>query len=197
MVISVAAAVAAFIPLLFGGRLSRLSAVTFRHVPWIVAALLVQVVIIELLSGPRLLLQIAHVTTYLIAGWFVVVNRRIPGLRLIGAGAGLNGLAIALNGGTLPASAGALRTAGIRLANDQFVNSGVLARPRLAFLGDVFAIPQAVPLANVFSVGDVLIVLGSGWTAWALLGTRWTRAWVPRKERGRKQAMRRAEPSWL
>jgi cell division septum initiation protein DivIVA len=179
MIISVAALVAAFLPLLFGGKLSRLSAVTFRHVPWIVAALLVQIVIIEILPGPRVVLELAHVATYVIAGWFVLANRRIPGLWLIGTGAGLNGLAITLNGGTLPARPEALRTAGIRFAEDQFVNSGVLAHPRLPFLGDVFAIPAGLPLANVFSIGDVLIVLGAGWTAWALLGTRWTEPWRP------------------
>jgi hypothetical protein len=183
VVISVAALVAALFPLLFGGKLSRLAAVTFRHVTWIVAALLVQIVIIEILPGPRVLLQMAHIATYVIAAWFVVANRRIPGLWLIGTGAGLNGLAIALNGGTLPARPGALRAAGIRFADDQFVNSGVLTHPRLAFLGDVFAIPSGLPLANVFSVGDVLIVLGAGWTAWALLGARWTRP----KEREHEQ----------
>ncbi|RME44855.1 MAG: hypothetical protein D6791_12135, partial [Chloroflexi bacterium] len=31
---------------------------------------------------------------------------------------------------------------------------------RLRFLTDIFAIPRQVPLANVFSVGDVLIALG-------------------------------------
>ena len=164
MVISVAALVAAVLPLLFGGKLSRLSTVSFRHVTWIVAALLVQILIIEILPGPRVLLQIAHVATYLIAAWFVIANRRVPGLWLIGTGAALNGLAITHNGGTLPARPEALRTAGIRFANDQFVNSGVLAHPRLAFLGDVFAIPEGLPLANVFSIGDVLIVLGACWT---------------------------------
>jgi hypothetical protein len=33
--------------------------------------------------------------------------------------------------------------------------------PRLAFLGDIFATPASVPAANVFSVGDVLLVLGA------------------------------------
>ena len=32
--------------------------------------------------------------------------------------------------------------------------------PRLWFLGDVFALPARLPLANVFSVGDLLIGLG-------------------------------------
>ena len=40
-------------------------------------------------------------------------------------------------------------------------NSTVIgAGTRLSFLGDVFAIPDGTILANVFSVGDVLIVVG-------------------------------------
>jgi hypothetical protein len=35
---------------------------------------------------------------------------------------------------------------------------------RLWFLGDVFAIPASWPLANVFSVGDLLIAIGCVWT---------------------------------
>lgn len=183
MIISVAALAAALLPVLLGGRLSRLAAIPFRHTGWIVAALATQILIIEVLPGPVSLLQAAHIATYGIAAWFIIVNRRIPGLWIIGTGAALNGLAITLNGGTLPARLGALRSAGIHLAPGEFVNSGVLAHPRLAFLGDIFAIPAGLPLSNVFSIGDILIVLGSGWTAWAILGTRWTapRAVTPRR----------------
>jgi hypothetical protein len=188
MIISVAAFAAALLPFLLGGRLSGLSSVPFKGVAWIVTALLVQIVIIEMLPGPRLLLQMAHVATYVVAGWFVVANWRVPGLWLIGTGASLNGLAIALNGGTLPARPEALKAAGLQLTTDQFVNSGVLANPRLGFLGDVFAIPHGLPLANVFSVGDVIVVVGAGWTAWAILGTRWTQPWTPPPERWRRRA---------
>jgi Family of unknown function (DUF5317) len=183
MIIPVTALAAILIPLLLGGRLSHLAAVPFRHAMWIVAALAVQVVIIELLPGPPVVLQVAHIATYGVAGWFVVANRRIPGLWLVGTGAGLNGLAITINGGTLPARLGALQAAGLRVSDEQFTNSGLLPHPRLAFLGDIFAIPASLPLANVFSIGDVLIVLGTGWTAWALLGTRWTRPWTPTSRR--------------
>jgi len=34
------------------------------------------------------------------------------------------------------------------------------ASPHLAFLGDVFAIPAPFPLADVFSVDDVLVLIG-------------------------------------
>jgi hypothetical protein len=186
MAISVAAFLVVLLPFLLGGRLRKLPSAPFRLVPWIVGALIAQVVIIELLPGPRLFLQIAHVATYVVAGAFVVVNRRIPGLPLIGAGAGVNGLVITLNGGTLPARAEALKAAGIHVGSNQFANSGVLSNPRLAFLGDVFAIPQGFPLAEVFSLGDILIVLGAGWTAWAIVGTRWTEPWTHHPRRGRR-----------
>jgi hypothetical protein len=48
----------------------------------------------------------------------------------------------------------------------------VLPDPRLAFLGDVFAIPRGWPLANVFSVGDVLIAVGVVVAVHGICGSR-------------------------
>ncbi len=43
-----------------------------------------------------------------------------------------------------------------------FTNSTLIhAGTALPFLGDVFALPRPIPLANVFSVGDVLIGVGA------------------------------------
>ena len=179
MIIPVAALTVLLLPLLLGGRTSRIAAVRLRHVAVIVAALGVQILIVELITGPEALLQGAHIATYLAALWFLVVNRQIPGLWLIGLGAIANGVTITLNGGTLPARAGALRAAGIDPDPDRFVNSGALAHPHLPWLGDVFAIPTPLPLANVFSIGDLLIIAGTGIAAWRILGTRWTTPWTP------------------
>jgi hypothetical protein len=44
--------------------------------------------------------------------------------------------------------------------HDGFSNSVVSDAPMLEPLTDVFAIPAGVPLANVFSIGDVLIGVG-------------------------------------
>jgi hypothetical protein len=41
-----------------------------------------------------------------------------------------------------------------------FLNSAVRADPALVPLTDIYALPAWVPLANVFSIGDVLIGLG-------------------------------------
>ena len=47
--------------------------------------------------------------------------------------------------------------AGIQLGNDTNVSASA---ERLQFLGDVFALPSQLPLANVFSFGDVFIGVG-------------------------------------
>jgi Family of unknown function (DUF5317) len=179
VIIPLAALTVLLLPLLLGGKASRLSAVKLRHIEWIVGALAIQILIVELLTGPETLLKAVHILTYVAALGFMIVNRRIPGLWLIGLGAVLNGVTIAINGGTLPARLGALRSAGINLSPDRFVNSGEVAHPHLAFLGDIFAIPEALPLSNVFSIGDILIVLGTAIAAWRILGTRWSEPWSP------------------
>lgn len=186
MIIPVAALVALLVPLALGGSALRMAQVRLRHAGWLAAALGVQILIIELLTGPKAVLEAAHIATYLVAAWFLVSNLRIPGLWLVGVGALSNGLTITLNGGTLPARAGALEAAGLDVSQPGFVNSGVIEGARLPWLGDVFALPSPLPLANVFSVGDVLIILGIAVAAWRICGTRWTRPWRPPRHRAER-----------
>ena len=77
----------------------------------------------------------------------------------------LNLAAIAANNGTMPASPWAWHTAGYPVLVDRFENSNVVAGARLWWLGDVFAIPKGWPFANVFSVGDVIIVIAIAYFA--------------------------------
>jgi uncharacterized protein DUF5317 len=146
---------------LTGGRWANLLA--FRpRASWLLwVALAVQVLqfqFVDLGSAS----EVVHVGTYVLAAAFLVANRDVGrGVWLVALGGLSNGLCITLNGGTLPARAAALRTAGLRVDRDQFVNSGVMAHAKLPWLGDVFAVPSGVPLANVFSVGDVLLVVGA------------------------------------
>ena len=180
MIIPVMGLLAVLSAALAGGRLSRLADVRFRHGWLLLAALLAQVLAIEVVPGANhTALSAVHLATYVAAGCFVVANSQVPGLWVVALGAASNGVTIALNGGTLPASRTALETAGIQLEPGEFVNSGVLADPTLGFLGDVFAIPAGLPLANVFSVGDVLIVLGVGWGAHRICGSRIVPEWQP------------------
>lgn len=151
---------------LTGGRLSRLAELRWRRRWLLVLALAVQVVVMQVPGVPTSLAAAAHLVTYAMAGTFVVLNRRVRGLLLLALGAACNGVTIALNGGTLPSTAAARALAG--LADDPgFANSGVVAHPVLAFLGDNFAVPAPLPLANVFSIGDVLILAGACWVLFA------------------------------
>ncbi len=151
---------AATVPLA-GGRLSALADLRFRGVGLLGAALGVQILILAVLDGAdSVVLGAAYVATFLAAGVFVWANRRVPGVLLLGLGGALNATAIVANGGVMPARAGALEAAGRPLAEDGFRNSAAVAEAHLAWLGDTFAIPSRVPLANVFSIGDLVLVLG-------------------------------------
>ena len=150
-----------------GGDLRRLGDLKLRSAGLLFGALLLQILVTDVVSGgPRLLLIAAHLISYVLAAIFLWQNRRVPGLPLLAVGALSNAVTIALNGGTLPASASALRRAGIHEAPTKFANSGVLHHPRLAWLGDVFAVPASWPLANVFSIGDIIIVLAAARCLW-------------------------------
>ncbi len=148
---------------LFGGSLRRLGELRFRTPGLLLLALVMQILVIEVVPGaPRWLSTVTHLVSYGLAGAFLYLNRRIPALWLIGLGAGANFAAIAANGGIMPASASALRIAGLPLGDgaEGFVNSVALAHPRLLILGDILALPESWPVSNVFSAGDVCIVLG-------------------------------------
>jgi hypothetical protein len=150
-----------------GGRIRRLAEVQLRHVWLLWAALAVQIVTISVIPDTHpAALSGAHVASYLAAGVFLLINRRLPGVWLIGTGGALNGVVITLNGGTLPASAAALQASGQDVSTGQFNNSAVLADPYLPMLGDVFATPAWLPTSNVFSLGDVAIWLGVIWFLW-------------------------------
>jgi len=101
---------------------------------------------------------------------FIWLNRHLPGLALIAAGLSLNLAVMLANGGFMPVTPEALRRGGqlhlvdtleewARVRNTKNV---VLYREntRLWFLSDVFVIPPPVPIASIFSVGDVFIAAG-------------------------------------
>ena len=61
----------------------------------------------------------------------------------------------------MPADPQALEAAGVHQQAGDFANSTAVAHPHLAFLGDVFAVPASWPVSNVFSVGDVVLVVAA------------------------------------
>ena len=148
---------------LAGGRLAELGALRFRGSAFLVAAILGQVLIVSVFpgKGSAALHTTVHIATYVIVGVFVVLNRRVPWVWLVAFGGDLNFVAIAANGGVMPAAPRALDGAGFALDPAGVTNSGAVSHPHLQFLGDVFWIPSSFPMSNVFSVGDVLILVGA------------------------------------
>lgn len=146
--------------LLPGSDLRRLARVRLRHTWLVWAALGSQVLLISVLPDAGRLSNIGHLATYGLAAAFAVANVRSAGTAVIGAGGGLNLTAIVANGGVMPASPDALAASGWEPAPGQFANSDVVEDARLSFLGDVFALPAWLPVDSVYSVGDVVVVIG-------------------------------------
>lgn len=146
---------------LFGGRLGRLADLEIRALWAVAAAIGIQFAIISVFPDSFENLQVPfHFVSYAFAAVFVWTNRHIPGMLIVGLGAAFNLVAITANGGVMPASPRALEIAGV-VQTKGFVNSTALEEPKLQFLGDIFAIPDSVPiLDNVFSIGDVIIAIG-------------------------------------
>jgi uncharacterized protein DUF5317 len=147
-----------------GGRPGNLSTFRFRWSWLAVGGLLAQVVLFSptgdaLASDAGPVIYVASTAAVLLA---VLRNIRLPGMPLVALGAVANLAAITANGGFMPASAEALATAG--LPPGDHLNSIVVASPALQPLTDIYAIPTSLPMANVFSVGDVLIAIGIAWT---------------------------------
>ncbi len=166
---------------LAGGRLGALAQVTFRAPGLLLGALGVQILITSVVAGGDTRLHdLLHLATYAVAAAWVVLNRHVPGMLLLGLGGALNLCAIAANGGVMPADPAALRSAGVVVEPGEFNNSAAVADPRLSWLGDVFATPSWFPGANVFSVGDVVIVLAALWAVHRIGGSRLGRLAAPR-----------------
>jgi hypothetical protein len=156
-------AIAALSVVACGGSLAGLAGLRVRAWWAVGAALALQIVIISLIpkevvgeSG-----QALQLVSYGLAAVFLLANLRVPWLWLIGLGGLSNLAAISANGGVMPASPVALRAAGIAHHAHKFFNSTTVPHARLTVLGDDFSLPRTWPLANVFSIGDIILVAGA------------------------------------
>ena len=153
-----------------GGRLSHLARLRLRATWLVLLALLVQLLIFPLFTDRPLLPYATtslHLSSYALVFLFLALNWRQWALLLTGVGAGLNLIAIAANRGYMPASPTALARAGKAEAAGRLAAEGVYGNvcamgegTRLDVLGDWLYLPQGVPLATAFSLGDLLIGIG-------------------------------------
>lgn len=112
---------------------------------------------------------------------FVVINRKKPGMGLMGIGLVLNFVVIALNHGFMPlspATAQQLIPAGVsvNLTLGERVEYGkdILLLPeetRMGFLSDIFLLPHWFQnYRAAFSIGDLILSCGAFWYLWSLGG---------------------------
>jgi hypothetical protein len=147
--------------LALGGSLGALGRLNVRMLWLAYAAVALQLVAFPSgvfpwsMPGPAA--RVLWITSYALLLALVARNRRVFGFVLIGVGIASNLVAILANGGLMPATRHAMEGAGMAHVRN---NSVSLAHPHVAWLGDRFAWPHWLPLANVFSVGDVLIGVG-------------------------------------
>lgn len=145
---------------LIGGRLERLGSVRLRWVPLALIGLAIQVVLFTEPVGtwPEGIVPAVYQASTAMVLVAVLRNLAVPGVAIIAVGAACNLAAIVANGGWMPADRAALDSVGGLPPGAS--NSIVVAEPALRLLTDLFALPAWLPLANVFSVGDVLIGVG-------------------------------------
>jgi len=151
---------------LAGGRLDGLTTMRFRLAPLALGGLLFQLVLFSSAVTERVgdlgpVLYVASTVAVLVA---LLVNLGLPGLWILAIGAGMNLLAIVANGGYMPSSPEAwMALNGLaELPTDAYSNSAIMtSTTAFPALGDIFVFPRPLPLANVFSLGDVLIAVGA------------------------------------
>ncbi len=145
---------------LAGGRLSRLTDLDVKATWTVLVAAAVQVAVTSVYRTGYTTDLVLHAATYGLVIWFLVANRRIVGVPLLSLGVALNTIAIAANGGVMPATRTALRIAGIDTSGG-YSNSAAVDHAKLQALGDVIPVPGPWPIGNVLSVGDLLIFAGA------------------------------------
>ena len=150
------------IGLVSGGSITRLGELKLAWAPVIVLGMAGQVLLFSTPVGDALgpAAPAAYVASNLAVLAAVWRNISIPGLPLILLGGASNLIAIVANGGFMPVSADALVAIG-RAPREGYTNNRLADGVMLAPLTDLFAMPAWVPMANIFSIGDVLIGVGA------------------------------------
>lgn len=128
----------------------------------------IQLLVIEGFAAPTILLILGLFLSHLLLLVVVAVNRRLWGIRILGIGLALNLLAIACNGGLMPATQETLSRAsmsdladGVEIGHHIPGTKNVLLERssiKLYPLTDILVI--SFPSTKAYSVGDLLIAIG-------------------------------------
>ncbi|HEU5097895.1 MAG TPA: DUF5317 domain-containing protein [Roseiflexaceae bacterium] len=166
------------VALLRGGSLRNFASIQLRWLPLVIVSFVLQILIFTPFARTPLVafatLPIYVLSLSLLAIW-VAANWRIPGMALIAIGLVLNVVVIAANGGHMPVLPEAARLAGqyeAIAADDPSTSKHALLpaeQARLWMLSDIIAIPQGVPGAVVWSIGDIVLTVGIAILCYATL----------------------------
>jgi hypothetical protein len=183
VVLALPIATALGLGLALGGSLGRLAEIRLRA-PWLfLAAIALQVVAFPVAGMPwethETVASVLWIASYGLLVVAAALNRRLTGVPIVAAGMGLNLAAILANRGTMPVSYEAMHAAG--RASETHANSTAMSDPSLPLLVDRWAAPDWLPLANVFSAGDVVIAVGAFVIVLAAMGAQ--RPTLPRLTR--------------
>lgn len=145
---------------LLGGRPSRVVEVELRRQWAVFLALGIQLFLFSSYADavPEGLNAPLHLASYACLVVFASANLRMLALLPLLLGMASNAAAILANGGRMPVSPSAWEAVGFDREGGGNV---VVGGEHLRFLGDIFALPQGVPFANVFSIGDLLLGFGT------------------------------------
>jgi hypothetical protein len=162
------------------GRLTALADLPLRKPGLALAAIVLQVLIISVIPGGHQAFHTTvHMLSYVLLLAFAFSNRHIAGVAIAAFGGLLNFIAIAANGGVMPTNPDTLASFQGADTNGEFANSAILEHPKLLFLGDTIATPSSLPLHTVFSLGDLVLMLGVAVLVHAACGSKL----VPRRLR--------------
>jgi hypothetical protein len=160
--------------LALGGSLGQLAEIRLRAAWLFLAAIALQVIAFPVSGMPwrthETVASVLWVASYGLLVVAALLNRRLTGVPIVAIGMCLNLAAILANRGTMPVGYEAMHAAG--RASETHANSTAMSDPNLPWLVDRWPAPDWLPLANVFSVGDVVIVLGAFVIVLAGMGVR-------------------------
>jgi hypothetical protein len=155
------------------GRLTALADLQLRRPGFAIAAILIQIVVISVLpTGDHAIHTTLHLGSYVLLGAFAFANRAVVGVPIVAFGGLLNFIAITANGGVMPTDPDVAASGARMVSEGEFINSRPIDDANLQFLGDAFATPSWLPIQNVFSIGDVILLLGVAVLVHAACGSR-------------------------
>ena len=156
---------------IFKGRLRNLAELEFKGLFLFIAAFLIQFIIDIKMAHPLIQAygRYFHVFSYLLLFYGLYVNRKIPGMAIIGVGIFLNFLAIVANGGYMPADPRTISPEWLSMMKRGILGTHTLIdeHTRLKFLADNIYL-SFYPITfsygkPIISFGDIFLTIGVFW----------------------------------